>query len=58
MYIFHPGQKLICHRQKRPAKDLGFVSYLALRVHSAHLIWDSMFRFVECLFLNKIIPFN
>ena len=28
--FFHPGQKLMCQRQKRPIKDLGLVSYFFL----------------------------
>ena len=25
-YAFHPGQKLMCHLQKRPNAELGFAS--------------------------------
>jgi hypothetical protein len=35
MYAFHPGQKLACHRHRRPRKDLGFSSYLARKEHVA-----------------------
>ena len=30
---FHPGQKLMCHRQKRPNNDLGERSYRRLSGH-------------------------
>jgi hypothetical protein len=33
MYCFHPGQKPVCHRQRRPKKDFGFLSYLARKPH-------------------------
>ena len=36
-YAFHPGQKPICQRQKRPTNDLGLLSYFALMGHSEHL---------------------
>lgn len=36
-YAFQPGQKLICHLQKRPIRDLGFSSYFFLKVQFEHL---------------------
>ena len=36
-YAFQPGQKLICHLQNLPAKDLGLASCFALKGHVEHL---------------------
>jgi hypothetical protein len=37
-YFFQPGQKLICQRQNRPAKDFGLLSYFARKVQLLHLL--------------------
>ena len=36
-YAFQPGQKLICHLQNLPMKDVGLASCLALIGHVEHL---------------------
>jgi hypothetical protein len=36
IYAFHPGQKPICQRQKRPANDFGLLSYLARNLQFTH----------------------
>lgn len=36
MKPFQPGQKLICHLQKRPINDFGSLSYLARNLQFAH----------------------
>ena len=36
-YAFHPGQKLICHLQNFPTKEVGFESCFALIGHVEHL---------------------
>jgi hypothetical protein len=37
-YFFQPGQKLICQRQNRPAKDFGLLSYFDRKVQLLHLL--------------------
>ena len=36
-YAFQPGQKLICHLQNRPVKEVGLASCFALIGHVEHL---------------------
>jgi len=37
-YFFQPGQKLICQRHKRPARDFGLLSYFARNVQLPQLL--------------------
>ena len=41
IYAFHPGHQFACHLHIRPKKDLGSLSYLALKLQFSQL-WSAI----------------